>query len=420
MATAALVPTGGSHAAVVIRRDTEGCHQPDIGVSHGSVCTEAMHSVVVLGAGFGGLELAAALSESLADEISVVLIDKNAGFTFGFSKLDVLFNDRKPGDVQIPYQRLSLPSVTFRREEVVEIDPRSRRVLTDRTEYVSDFLVVALGADYDPYATPGFVRDGFEFYSVNGARRLARRLDSFAGGAILLSILGVPFKCPPAPYEAALLLDTKLRHRGVRDRSHIHVTSPMPSPIPVSPSTSQALVQALSERGIDYSPGLRIASLDPNTHVATTSDGRDLRYDLFIGVPTHRVPFVVEASGLTAGGTDGWIAVDPDTLATPFPGVYAIGDCADAPVPRAGVFAEGAARTVAAGIIAQIHGSPQPEKYLGQGACYIEFGDGLVAKVDIDFRSGPQPFATFTGPSTEFANEKAEFGSTRRARWFSS
>ena len=379
-----------------------------------------MHSVVILGAGFGGLELATRLSESLAAEVSVVLIDHNDGFSFGFSKLDVLFHDRKPADIRIPYQRISLPGVTFRREEVLEIDPRNRRVLTDGAEYVADFLVVALGADYDSYATPGFVRDGFEFYSVNGARRLAQRLDSFTGGAILLSILGVPYKCPPAPYEAALLLDTKLRQRGVRERSHIHVTSPTPSPIPVSAIVSEALVRALSERGIDYSPGLRIASLDPNTHVASTSDGRDLRYDLFIGVPTHRVPAVVEASGLTVGGTDGWVAVDPDTLATPFPGVYAIGDCAGAPVPRAGVFAEGAARTVAAGIIAQLRGSAQPQRYLGQGTCYIEFGDGLVAKVDNDFRSGPQPVATFTGPSTEIAKEKAEFGSTRRARWFSS
>ena len=379
-----------------------------------------MHTVVILGAGFAGLELATRLSESLADEVNVVLIDKNDGFTFGFSKLDVLFNDRKPADVNIPYERASRPGVTFRREEVLEIDPRNRRVLTDRNEYVSDFLVVALGADYNPYATPGFVRDGFEFYSVSGARRLSQRLDSFAGGAILLSILGVPFKCPPAPYEAALLLDMNLRRRGVRDQSTIHVTSPMPSPIPVSTSTSEALVEALSGRGITYSPGVGVVSLDPDAHVATTSEGHALPYDLFIGIPVHRVPAVVEASGLTVGGTDGWVAVDPDTLATAYPGVYAMGDCADAPVPRAGVFAEGAARTVAAGIIAQLRGTRPPDKYLGQGTCYIEFGDGSVAKVDIDFRSGPQPVATFADPSTAFAAEKADFATTRRARWFSS
>ncbi|MEV0292919.1 FAD-dependent oxidoreductase [Nocardia sp. NPDC050710] len=376
-----------------------------------------MRTVLILGAGFGGLELATRLSRSLSDEVRVVLIDRSDFFTFGFAKLEIAFRDVPPETFRIPYTGLAHPGVEFRREEVTAIDPRTRHVVTDRSEYAPDILVVALGADYDPAATPGFVDDGYEYYSIDGARRLRDRLDSFDGGTVVLAILSVPFKCPPAPYEGAMLLQEKLNRRGVGERTHIHVISPMDSPIPVSADTSAALVEALTRRGMEYTPGRRVHALDPSRHVAVTRAG-DLDYDLFVGIPAHRVPAVVEASGLTVGGTDGWIAVDPRTLETPYPGVYALGDCADAPVPRAGVFAEDAARTVAAGIAATLLGSESTERYRGRGACHIEFGGGLVGKVDADFLSGPAPVAPFSAPSVELAREKADSAAARVERWF--
>ncbi|WP_433605796.1 NAD(P)/FAD-dependent oxidoreductase [Prescottella agglutinans] len=376
-----------------------------------------MHSVLILGAGFGGLELAANLSESLAGEVRVDLVDQSPSFAFGFSKIDVLFRGTDPGAVKIPYSAIDHPGVEFHQERVTSIAPSTRTVRTDRTEYRPDTLVVALGADYDFAATPGFVEDGHEYYSIDGACRLRDRLDGFTGGTVLIGVLSVPFKCPPAPYEGALMLHDTLTRRGVRSDTSIHVVTPMPAPIPVSVPTSEAIVGALTERGIEHSPGLRVHELDPNRHVATTRDG-ELGYDLFIGIPRHRVPDVVEESGLTEGGADGWVHVDPETLATPYPGVYAVGDCADAPTPRAGVFAENAARTVAEGIIARLRGTDPPEKFRGQGSCYIEFGGGLVGKVDADFLSGPEPVAPLYGPSAEFAKEKADFAITRRRRWF--
>ncbi|WP_067469240.1 NAD(P)/FAD-dependent oxidoreductase [Nocardia amamiensis] len=376
-----------------------------------------MRTVLILGAGFGGLELATRLSGSLADEVRVVLVDRNDSFTFGFAKLEILFRDVPPAAVRVPYTGLAHPGVEFRQEEVTAIDPRTRRVVTDRSEYEPDILVVALGADYDPTATPGFADDGHEYYSIEGTCRLRDRLESFDGGTVILAVLSVPFKCPPAPYEGAMLLDEMLTRRGVRDRTRMHMITPMDSPIPVSPDTSAAIVEALARRGIEYSPGRRVHALDPSRHMAVTHTG-DLAYDLFIGIPKHRVPDVVEASGLTVGGTDGWIAVDPHTLETPYPDVYAIGDCADAPVPRAGVFAEDAARTVAAGIAAKVRGSTPSEKYLGRGVCHIEFGGGLVGKVDADFLSGPAPVAPFSAPSEELAREKADSAAARLDRWF--
>jgi hypothetical protein len=197
-------------------------------------------------------------------------------------------------------------------------------VRTDGGTYEPDILVVALGADYDPAATPGFVEDGYEYYSVAGAERLGEVLASFSGGRVLVAILGVPFKCPPAPYEAALLLHDYLVGRGLREATQIQVISPMDSPIPVSRETSAAIVGALAARDIGYTPGRRVQALDPDAHVARLRSGA-LAYDLFIGIPVHRAPAVVEASGLTVGGNDGWVAVDPRNLATRFPGVYALG-----------------------------------------------------------------------------------------------
>jgi sulfide:quinone oxidoreductase len=373
--------------------------------------------VLILGAGFGGLELATRLSESLADEVHVTLVDQNDAFVFGFSKLEILFGRQTRDEVSSPYRDISRPGVEFRLEQVTSIDPETRHVVTDANTYEPDILVVALGADYDPAATPGFLADGYEYYSVSGAERLGEALPSFSGGKVLIAILGVPFKCPPAPYEGALLLHDYLAGRGVRDVTQIDVISPMESPIPVSPETSEAIVRALGERDIGYTPSRRVRELDPTAHVARLRTG-DIPYDLFIGIPVHRAPAVVEASGLTVGGTDGWVAVDPRNLATRFPNVYALGDCADAPVPRAGVFAETAARAVADHIAAKIHGSGVVEPYDGTGSCYIEFGAGLVGKVDADFLSGPTPKAPFLGPTTELAKEKERFAATRRRRWF--
>jgi len=372
--------------------------------------------VVILGAGFGGLELSTRLS-ALADDVHVTLIDQNDSFVFGFSKLDVLFAKEKTDNVRMYYRDIRKAGVTFRQERVTTIDPAKRHVVTDAGTYEADLLVVALGADYEPAATPGFVEGGYEFYSVQGAERLRDALPSFNGGSILIAVLSLPFKCPPAPYEATFLLHDYLVENGVRSKTRIEVFTPMESPIPVSPGASDAIVAGLASRDITYTPSTRVRSIDPRAHQAQLKN-REIPYDLFIGIPAHRAPAVVQASGLTEGGTDGWVAVDARTLETPFEGVYAIGDCADAPVPRAGVFAEAAARTLAEGIASRLHGGTA-RPYDGKGMCYVEFGGGLVGMVDADFLSGPAPSAPFVAPSLAGAKEKERFASTRRARWFS-
>jgi sulfide:quinone oxidoreductase len=369
--------------------------------------------IVVLGAGFGGLELSTILSDELGEDADVTLIDEADAFVFGYSKLDVMFGRKAPGAVRLPYSDFAKPGVRFVNETITAIDPGERRVSTDGGEYEADILVVALGADYDMDATPGLTEGGNEFYSVAGAERMRDVIPRFTEGRAVVGVCGAPFKCPPAPSEAALLLDDFLTARGVREACEITVATPFETPIPPSPDTSAALLAAFEERGIAFRKGHRVASLGAGS--ADLDDGTRLPFDLFLGVPKHRAPDVVLASGLAE---DGYIPVSSQTLATRFPGVYAIGDVATAGVPKAGVFAEGAARVVAGTLLAILQGADPPPPFDGRGSCYIEFGAGRVGRVDIDFLSGPKRHGVFREPSPELVAEKALFGSSRRERWF--
>ena len=371
--------------------------------------------MLVLGAGFGGLELSAVLSDALGDAIEVTLIDKNDSFVFGYSKLDVLFGRTPLDAVRLPYRRIVKPGVRVLQETITAIDPETRRVRTDAGTHEADYLVIALGADYDLDATPGLSEGGNEFYSAAGAERLAAILPTFSRGHAVIGVCDAPFKCPPAPSECALLLHDELTARGVRDACQISFVIPFGTPVPPSPETSAALIQEFAERDITLIPGRRVNALDTRRDAVVLDDGTELPFDLFLGVPKHRAPDVVVASGMT---DDRYVPVDFDTLQTRFPRVYAVGDVATAGVPKAGVFAEGAARIVAQTLIAELRGGEPPGRHLGRGTCYIEFGEGRVGSVDIDFLSGPTRTGTFNAPSAGLLAEKANFGSSRRARWF--
>ncbi|MGH2871080.1 MAG: NAD(P)/FAD-dependent oxidoreductase, partial [Solirubrobacteraceae bacterium] len=324
---------------------------------------------MILGAGFAGLELATRLSETLQDVVRVTLLDRNDSFVFGFSKLEVMIGRQSPEDVRMYYREIVKEGVEFRRETVIAIDPAARRVSTDAGSYDADFLVVAMGADYDMDATPGLEAGGFEYYTVAGAERLRDALGEFVGGRVLVSVLGQPFKCPPAPFEGAFLLHEYFTQRGIRDSVQMTSTFPMQRPVPVTGEVSQMFRDALAERDIEELAGQKVTSIDPATRTAQLADGATLAYDLFVGIPIHRAPDPLTASGLAVNG---WVPVDQTNLRTAFPGVYALGDVCSGPrtVAKAGIFAEAAARVVADDIAAAIGGDEPPARYEGSGVCY--------------------------------------------------
>ncbi|HTZ64995.1 MAG TPA: FAD/NAD(P)-binding oxidoreductase [Solirubrobacteraceae bacterium] len=375
---------------------------------------ESRPRVLVLGAGFGGLELATRLSEEFGEDVEIVLIDKSEAFVFGFSKLDVMFGKAAPEDVRHPYASIVRPGVRFVQTAIEAIDPAARTVQTEAGRFAGDVVVIALGADLDPGATPGLAQGGYEFYTVAGGFAAREVVDDFEGGRVLIGVLGTPFKCPPAPSETALLMHEHLIERGLRERSQIALAMDFGRPIPPSPAASEALLEAFAERDIEWHPSREIYELDPERKVALLRDGGEMPYDLFLAVPVHRAPAVVAQAGLLDGA---WIPVDAATFETTHDGVYAIGDVAAVGTPKAGAFAEGHAAVAAQHIAARIRGTTSPARYDGHGICYLEFGGGQVAMVDVTF-FGDQRSGELIGPSAELAAEKAQFGSSRIKRWF--
>jgi sulfide:quinone oxidoreductase len=371
--------------------------------------------VLVLGAGFGGLELTTRLSESLGEEVEVTLVDKADAFVFGFSKLDVMFGRTTAPAVQHSYRHVVGRGVRFVQAEVLAIDPRAKCVETDAGRFEADVLVVALGADLHPGATPGLLEGGHEFYTVAGAFGLRDVLDRFDGGRVIVGVTSTPFKCPPAPSETALLMHDLVQRRGLGGRTEIALVMPLGAPIPPSPAASDAVLEAFAERGIGWHPERLVRALDPGRRVAVLADGGEMPFDLFLGVPVHRAPQVVQESGLCV---EGWIPVDPRTLATSYPDVYAVGDVTSVGTPKAGVFAERQAGIVADAIVARVRGEHASATYDGRGICYLELGDDRVAKVDVTFEAGRPPSGLFEDASPALAADKAEFGTGRIRRWF--
>ena len=289
--------------------------------------------VLVLGAGFGGLELATVLSDALGEDAGVTLIDKADAFVFGYSKLDVMFGRVTPEEVRLPYEEVVKPGVRFLRETITAIDPEARRVTTDAGEHEGDVLVVALGADYDFDATPGLA-EANEFYSVAGAERLREVLPDVherpRGRRRLRCAVQVPARAERGGAAAARLPDRARRPRRLRDLARDAVRQPGTA---VARTRRPRCSQAFAERDIEWVPNSRVGSLDPGRGVVVFEDGTELPYDLFLGVPKHRAPDVVLASGMAE---DGYIPVDSRTLETRYPGVYAVGDVATVGVAQGG------------------------------------------------------------------------------------
>jgi sulfide:quinone oxidoreductase len=370
--------------------------------------------VLVLGAGFGGMELSTLLSERLGDKADVTVIEKGDAFVFGYSKIDVMFGRATPDAVRLPYRNFVKPGVRFVQETITDIDPAARRVATTGGTYEGDFLVVALGADYDLAATPGLAEGGYEFYSAAGASRLREVLPTFSKGPAIVGVSGFPYKCPPAPSECALMLHHYLATRGVRSNCEVTLVIPLSSPMPASADLSADLVAAFAERRIKLLLGRSVKALEPGRKTAVLDDGTELPYALYLGIPKHQVPQPVLASGLAENG---WIPITVRTLETRFPNVYAIGDAAATGLPKAGSFAESAARAVASAILAKLNsGEATPNS--GRGSCLVEFGDGRLGWAELDFLTGSKRTSVYHPPSVAGLAHKVRFGSERRARWF--
>jgi sulfide:quinone oxidoreductase len=379
--------------------------------------------IAIVGAGFGGITAALELSKSFRDKATITLVDRAPDFYIGLTKLWVMAGLRKPEEVLHPRERLNRDGIRFLNAEVNDIDLDKRSLATTGGTLSFDKLIVSCGLDVRADAVPGLTENGLNLYSIDGATEINRRLNEFRGGEILILICAPPYKCPPAPYEAAMLVDDLLRKRGVRITSNLVVATPEPRPLPVLPTeTGERVRSFLTEREIGYLAEHKAVSIEKDR---VEFEGKGSRpFDLLIAIPPHRPPsFVQSLDGLTT--PNGWIKVDADDLRTPRDDVFAVGDIAavmtkvGTPIPRAGVFAEAQAKVVASNIAAEMNGSGGTRKYEGIGYCFLEVGDGRAMKVEGDFLADPKPDVKPLGdPTAEKFAEKERFEAERVKAWF--
>ncbi len=353
-------------------------------------------TVLILGGGIGGVVAASRLRRALSREHRVVLVEQASAHVFQPSLLWLMLGLRAPQQISRPYTALARRGIELVRGRVERIDPTRRAVTVDGKELTADYLIIALGAALAPDTVPGLAQAGHNLYSLAGAEAIRDARLALTHGHLALLVSAMPFKCPAAPYEAAMLLEWDYRRRGLRDQVQIDLYSPEPGPMPVAGPVASAQVRAMVEqKGIGYHPQEKVVSVDPEARRIHFESGASADFDLLVYVPPHRAPEAVRDAGLC--GDSGWVAVDRATLATPFPGVYAIGDVTGIPLaigkplPKAGVFAHGQAEVVAHNIVAEITGKGLKTQFHGEGACFIEAGDGQAGFGSGNFYAEPAP-----------------------------
>ncbi len=359
---------------------------------------------LILGAGFGGIVTAQALRKTLPRDDRVVLVERAAEHVFAPSLIWLLVGQRDAPQISRPLAQLARGGIELVRGEISRIDPAARAVEVAGQTLRGDAIVIALGAEYDLSAVPGLAEAGHCLYTLEGATAARDALRGFDGGRIVVLTAVPQYKCPAAPYEAALLIDAELRKRGVRDRTDLAFHAAEPGPMMVAGPVVSAGVRGMIEaRGISYHPEHQVASVDPAARRIAFRNGDAASFDLLFHVPPHRVTAAVREAGLT--NESGWIPVDRHTLATRFEGVYAIGDIVviplkmGRPLPKAGVFAHGEGEVVAHNIAVAWTGHGAPKRFEGDGACFIETGGGRAGMGQGNFYAEPTPDVKLRAPS---------------------
>lgn len=377
-----------------------------------------MKRVLILGGGFGGIAAALRLRELLPEHDEVVVVDRRPHFMVGFRKSWALVGQSDLAAGRRPLANLERRGVRVLQEPVTAIDPEGRTAEVAGQRMQADALIVALGAELAPEKVPGLQTYGYNVYDPDDIPRASQALREIRGGRVAVGIFGAPYKCPPAPYEMALLIRETLNARGVR--AEVEVFTPQPMSLPVLGQAGCDVVEGhLAEAAVTFLPNHKAVSVEAGGVVF--SDGERRPVDLLLGVPPHRPPTVVSASGLAQNG---WVSVDARTLQTRTAGVYAVGDVVEItlangkPLPKAGAFAEGMGRVAAEHAAAALGGHQSEAAFDGLGACFLEVGGGRARLVTGEFMATPAPKIALTDASAENLQQKQAFEAERLRAWF--
>ena len=390
--------------------------------------------ILILGAGFGGLTAANLLQKNLSSlsapaEYQISITDRKDYLMMGLVNLWILSGIRTLEDSKIALDRLENKGISFLNGEVTAIDTVSktvtiRRSSTLRLEY--DYLIIALGTEYAVEEVNGFLENGsFNLYDAEQVPNLREKILSLKKGRIAICIASVPYKCPPAPYEASLLINNILVKNGTRDSIDIDIYTPTSIALPVAGAkVSQDVINLLNDNHINFHPLHKIKTV-LDKEMIEFENGNKVKYDLLIVIPPHKVPEVIRNSGLIKQGRN-WINVDKFSLKTDYPSVFAIGDVTEIKVnenvaiPKAGVFAEAQAKVVTQQIIDDIENNRNKlssSKFDGKGFCFMEVGDKKAGYIAADFYNKDGPVTLLETPSEESYKKKLDFERSKLDEW---
>jgi sulfide:quinone oxidoreductase len=375
--------------------------------------------VLILGGGFGGLTAANKIRNNLSSsQVKITVIDKKDWFMVGFAKLWIIRGTRTFENSIGSLNQLVKKEINFLKEEILQIDLQNKNIKTTTKILSYDFLIIAMGAVLAPETIQGLIENGMNLYDHNQLTEIHKKIKKMKSGNIAISIMGMPYKCPPAPFEASLLIDSMLRDDGVRDSIQIHFYSPAPITLPAAgPEISKKILSLISSENIIFHDSCKIKSIEKNKLIFQNGEAY---FDLLLAVPPHVAPKVIYESGLAKEG--GFIPINRDCK-TPFENVYAVGDVTTLTVidtmtvPKAGVFAEGEAITVAQNIISHIQNKNELPLFDGKGGCFIESGRDTASIIEVDMFSESKPITKLTESTSKHLDEKLQFEKERLSKW---
>lgn len=382
----------------------------------------AAKTIIVLGGGVGGLVAANELRKKLPQPHRVVVVDRAKAHLFPPTLLGLMVGERRPDGTARPLPELLRQGIEVIQGEIGRIEPDLRRVVVDGVTHSADHLVISLGAEMDPEMVPGLAAAGHNLYTQAGAEGLRNALGAFKGGRMVILVAKPPYRCPAAPYEAAMLLEHSFRKRGLRAQVAVDLYVAEPGPMGVAgPEISAAVRGMIEQKGIRYHPNHLVDRVSPTARVVQFQNGRSAQYDLLAFVAPHRVPRLAIKAGLASEGA--WIVVDRFTMETRHPGVYAIGDIINIPLaggkplPKAGVFAQQQAEVVAHNIAVAVTGRGTATRFTGHGECFIEMGDGIAGFATGNFYAEPTPQISMHTPGPQWYIAKALYEKAWLRRW---